>query len=240
MSNRDGGSERFVRHSGWRPWIIGGLGIAGFGAIFLYWYLGPRPSDLLGVNPDATTSSAIVALTVQGEPFAIPANFTILPRTRGGGEQDEVRLFALLPDISPYSAATAAEFEDTGARSRVIYLFIKPTRTSLSEAMRLERIFLVQVSDRNGSVGPAGLVQYAFRPTSSYAGNDLFVGVDETGGPAVFRCVQESEDNAAPDCFRDTEITPQVGLSYQFKRAHLEDWRRIDANVRARIRDFRG
>jgi hypothetical protein len=231
--------ERIKRHSGWRWPVLIALGIALFGALFLLYYLGPTPGDISGINPKPTAETKTVSLTVVGTNFNIPSNYIQLPKTRAGGLQDVVEMQALLPELAPYSADKADAFEDITASSKVLNLLIHPTKANLTEQQRLERIFLTQVKNREGTRADHGLTLFEFQDESGYANQELYIGQDSLGGTAVLLCDKVGADVTAPACRRDIDFTAGLGLSYEFKRGFLPQWRDIDTRAVELVRSFR-
>ncbi|NWH09630.1 MAG: hypothetical protein HXY22_13475 [Alphaproteobacteria bacterium] len=238
MGNDGQGGERIIRHSGWRPPLLIALGIAAFGILFLIYYLGPTPSDIVGNNPKPTASHDRISLTVGSKNFSVPANYTRIPATRAGGLFEEVSLYALLPDLTGYETANDEAFEDVSADSNVLFITLQRSKSSMTERNRLDRIYMQQVTDPNGAPGPDNLAAFTFGETSGFFGDDLFVGTDGAGNVLVYRCAKPTDEVKAPDCRRITEIGGDVTLQYQFKRKHLEQWRSIDARVMDLIASF--
>jgi hypothetical protein len=96
---------------------------------------------------------------------------------------------------------------------------------------------LPQVEDMKGKPGPFGLRQYSFRADSGYRDQDLFVGATD-GGPMTLLCAKIAPEVISPSCMRDMPIGEEVSLSYRFKRAHLNQWRKIDAGIKTRLAEF--
>jgi len=234
-----GGGFNVKRHSGWHVPVLIALGIAVLGGVFLFYYLGPTVSDITGTAPKFTSSPQRVALTVGGIAFNIPQNYTRLPKTRGGGAQDEVELHALLPDLLPYSDGDAEAFDNTTASSRILFMTLRTAQRRLSEKDRLERIYLNQVENRQGMEGPYGLTRYIFTRESNYPGQELYAGPDTRGGQAVIICKTESADEPAPSCFREIDLGGGIRFAYEYRRAQLENWRDIDARAFALVSSFK-
>ena len=151
---------------------------------------------------------------------------------------DAVQLIAILPDLKGYSLGAAPDFTANAPDSRVVAITLKLGATVLPEQERLDRVYLTQVEDPKGRVGPYGLRQYAFRADSGYHDQDLFLGASDAG-PVVLLCTKLTPDAASPSCLRDLPMEKGLSLSYRFKRAHLGEWRAIAAGIGSRIEAFR-
>lgn len=226
------------RHTGWLFPLMIFLATSALSAIVLIYYFVPAPQTFVERQPLPTADSRIVRLVVHKTLFSIPSNYLVYDRSREGGEQEDVALFAALPDLAGYSAARAQEFTSNATDSPIVYLLIREDRLNLSEAERLKRIYLNYVADEHGTPGPFGLTQYAFRNDSGYRGEDLFVG-QSAHGLATLRCVRFSQDVPSPSCLRDLPVAHGVALSYRFKRAYLAHWSDIATRVEALMLSFR-
>ena len=233
--NEFGGPAR--ERSGWLIPLAVFLVTAVLTGLVLLYYLSPSPSELIEEQQSLSDSTAVVSLSVGAEKFHIPANYMPYPSARKGGALDQLKLIALLPDLEGYSSGDASEFADDSADSRVIRMNLR-SQVVLSEEERVARIYMPQVDNQQGRPGPYGLTQYTFLDSSSYRDDELFVGKDDAG-VVVLRCTKPMSDTVAPICLRDMPIAKDVGLSYRFKRRHLEDWREIDKRVREMIAAFR-
>jgi hypothetical protein len=205
------------------------------GMVLLY-YLSPTPSELIEEQAAPTGVDTPVTLSIGSQALRIPANYIPYASARKGGSFAEVKLIALLPDLTGYSPGDAEAFSPDSADSRLLNLRLR-AQAGLDERDRLERIYLPQVEDRNGKPGPYGLTQFSFRESSSYRDEELFVGQSEAG-PVVWRCSQAVSDSVAASCMRDYPLTPGVAFTYRFKRRHLKDWREIDKRVRELMASF--
>ena len=237
MSRTEDTDEDVHKHSGWLIPLGVFLVIFALSAMFLLFYLAPTPPALFQEQVSPTSRSDVIELSVHGLKLAIPANYLQYERARQGGERKEIALFALLPDMSGWSNWEAQSFSDNAADSSVIFLLIREQEMNLSEADRLERIYLAYVVDPRGSPGPFDLTQYVFRDDSGYHHEDLFVG-QTASGPKVLRCVRFSPEVPSPSCLRDMPLGHSVALSYRFKRAHLAQWREIGEGVDKLIAGF--
>lgn len=208
-----------------------------FSGAFLAWYLRPTGAEVMGRAPVPTASQDNIALEVGAVRFVVPANYLAFARGRQGGAQTDVDMHALLPEFTPFTPGLESEFRSNAPDARVISIQIRP-QGLLTEAMRLQRIYLDAVTDKAGAPGPAGLTQFGFRPATGYENDELFVGTLGST-QAVFRCGKITATDESPSCLRETEMQGNLALSYRFKRAHLEDWRQIGEGVETLIGRFR-
>jgi hypothetical protein len=206
-------------------------------AMFLLLYLAPTAPSLFEEQIMPTSRSDIIALTVNGRAFRIPANYLLYASARQGGEHREVAMFALLPDLEGWSNWSADAFAGNTPDSRVVFLTIHKERLGLTEADKLKRVYLDYVIDRHGTDGPYGLHQFAFRRDTGYRNEDLFVG-QSAAGPVVLRCVKPAVDVPSPSCLRETLLANGTALSYRFKRNHLSDWQEMTSRMDKLIAAF--
>lgn len=242
MSNSYGfGGDQVKEESSWRYPIGIFLATLILCAIFLYYYVGPSYEEFKGDLPSPTITEEPVLIEVAGHTFAPAVNYTVYPRARRGGTRDEVSLYALWPTMDGYSPAHRREFVDDDPKTRRIYITISRQRTPISEADRIERLYMPNVIDRRGVRTPYQLTKFAFAeqrsdvPTSGYSDTELFVGADGDEKVAALFCYKERDDIASPECWRLYEYDNGIEVSYRFKRPYLPEWRAIDAAVRAYI-----
>ena len=199
-------------------------------AVFLLLYLAPSAPSLFEKQITPTSRGDLIALSVSGKPFQIPANYLLYAPTRQGGEHKEVAMFALLPGFTGWSNWDSDAFASNSADSRVVYLTLHQDRLGLSEADKFKRIYLDYTTEQSGQPSAYGLRRFGFRADTGYRSEDLFVG-DGPKGLVVMRCVRLSHEVPSPGCLRELLVDRGVALSYRFKRAHLGDWRTIAAKV---------
>jgi hypothetical protein len=106
---------------------------------------------------------------------------------------NELALIAMLPDFQGYTLAAAQDLTGNAPDSRIVNLMLKSDQTLLPEQERLDRIYMSQVENPKGQLGPYGLRQYVFRADSGYHDQDLFVGTG-TQGPMVILCTKLAAD----------------------------------------------
>ncbi len=205
---------------------------------FLYYYFGPTVDDLQGNIPQASVSDYPISLSIGGLNFSVPENFTQFPRARRGGERSSVALYAMMPELTPYTLENKEIFEGNLPDSPLIHFQIETYVSPLTEAQRIERIYLNSVVDTSGEAGPAGLTRFAFSEDTGYREDDLFLGRDENHQLVAFICMQALPGIPSPSCRRDTQLSDTISLKYRFKRVHLNNWRTIDADVHNLARSF--
>lgn len=237
MSRSNEADDTVRRRSGWLIPLAVFLVIVVLSGLFLLYYLAPTAPPLFTEQEAPTSSTDIAMLEVGPAKFWIPANYLQFDSARKGGRRREVALFAMLPDLSGWSNWNASSFAESGPNSRIVYLTIRDQQVNLTEAQRLERIYLAYVTDPKGADGPFGLRKYTFRSDSGYRAEDLFVGATPKG-PMVLRCVRFGPEVPSPSCLRDMPLRNGVGVSYRFKRSKLNHWHEIGDAADALLATF--
>jgi len=244
MSQGNFGAEEIRQESSWRYPLGLFLITLVLSAVFLYHYVGPGVDEISGNTPKPTISDEITIVTVGGVDFAVPANYTIYPRARRGGEREQLSLYAMWPTLTGYAPSRREEFIENAADTRRIDIVIEVRRSPFTERDRLERLYLPLTLDPQGERSPYELIKYQFAerrpdtPTNGYADKELYVGAGEAGGQVVLMCFQERDDIPSPECFREYAFNDRVTVTYRFKRPYLPEWRAIDARVRAFVEEL--
>jgi len=236
MSN---GSDQYVKE---RPaWLIPAtvaLGVSLFSALFGYYYFGPTPSEILGLDPRASDSSERVDMMIGRERFLIPANFTRYPLQRVGGTQDEIDLHALLPELAPYTANRQAAFENNTPDAIVVHIKIHRSEGLMPAARRLDDIYARHLLSRTPESGAAGLDLYRFAEGTGYKDQELYVADQADGQPLLLLCFKHSDVIFSPNCTRTFHLTDTVAVTYRYKRAQLENWQSTDQAIIALVKSF--
>jgi hypothetical protein len=228
-----GRKEDIHQHSGWLIPALFLFAILLLSGLFLGWYLRPGPRV-----PAPTDKDTLVALTVRGQVFTIPANYLQSAAARAGGEQNSITLAALFPSWHGYSDAEARLFAGNAPDSRVVRLSLRGDANPLDAATRLARIYQPYIPEPAGTPGPFDLTQYAFAKTSGYKREDLFAG-EHHGRLLLFLCEQPAPELPSPNCIStDQPLGKSVSLSWRFKRAWLARWRELSEGVDALMARF--
>ncbi len=210
-------------------------------AIFLYYYVGPTVDEFSGNVPIPAISEESIEISIAGKGFSAPANYTVYPRDRRGGERDEVSLYALWPTMTGYAPARRTDFVENAPDTRRLDITIEKRTVVLSEEERIEILYLPQTLDRRGVRTPYQLTKYNFRdqrssvPTSGYSDTELYLGQTKEGALTALFCFKEREDIPSPECWRQYEMGENISVVYRFKRPYLAEWQAIDTRVRSFI-----
>ena len=220
------GQDEIHQHSGWLIPLGVLITVALLSGLFLLYDLRPGLKSRDGAR---SADAAPVDLSVRGLSLRIPANY--LDNPRQSGARDTLALSALLPNLSGYTPADAALFDDNAPNSPVVHLLLKTDDSNLDAAGRLERIYMPYISDPTGSAGDFGLTRYAFKSDSGYGSEDLFTGGADTQ-TVLLLCERASADLPSPNCLAiGRPVARNVSFSYRFKRAYLAQWSEIAPRV---------
>ncbi len=225
------------RRSGWLIPLVVFFGTACLSALVLAYYFSPAGPGRGQEEPAPTDATRTIDLSVGAKRLRIPANYILLASARRGGAMNEIGLIAILPELQGYTLGAAPDLTSNAPDSRVVHIVLKSGTQLLPEQERFERVYSTQLDDPKGKPGPYGLKQYGFRADSGYHDQDLFAGTTDTG-PVMFLCAKIAAEIVSPSCMRDLPAGDGLSLSYRFKRAHLSDWRKIDAGIRTRLAAF--
>jgi len=226
-------------HSSWMlPATLLVVAAAIAGGVFVY-LTGPTVEDIQGNTPWPTASAETSDIRIDGVLFRIPANYTKFRRSRSSGDQDDVPMHALLPNMSPWSPTDAAAFASNARDAKVIHFTLAIDRAPLTYQQKFERGIKPLADNPEGLPGPFGLTQYKFGPGTGYDNTEWFSATLQDGSEYVIRCDASPTADFGSSCMRVTRLPDNVGLTYKFKRAHLAQWQRIDAGVIGLIASFR-
>lgn len=239
MSSYGIGGEEVREESSWRYPLAIFLTTLVLCAVFLYYYVGPSVDEIGGNVPSPAISEEVIDASVAGLSLAVPANYTVFPRDRRGGERSELALYALWPTLSGYAPSRRDDFIENKPDTRRVDINIAARSSAFTERERIDILYMPQTVDRRGLRTPYQLIKYDFKDqrtdaeTNGYAGTELYLGESADGAVAALFCFKENDDNPSPECWRELELNKDVALVYRFKRPYLPEWKKIDAEVRA-------
>lgn len=225
---KQSGGELVHERPAWILPLLVALGVLSFSGIFLYYYFGPTPAELLGRDPKASAATRRIEAVIGGTRFLIPENYTRYPSQRGGGRQPEVAMHALLPDFAPYSPERQAEFADNTPETQVVFFTLQEAGAMLPAERRLKEVYTKYLASTVAEKDRTGLEKFTFKGDSGYRDQDLFVGTDSDGRLILITCQQKTVLVESPNCTRSLLLTRNLALTYRYKRARLTEWRRID------------
>jgi hypothetical protein len=226
-----------------RPsWILPAILLvvaAALGGVAWYVLTGPTVEELQGNTLKPTASADAADIRIDGVLFRVPANYTKFSRSRSSGDHDDLPLHVLLPDMTPWREADRAAFASNAPDARVVHLTLAIDRAKLTYEQKFERGIKPLADNPEGTPGPFGLTQFKFGPGTGYENTEWFSAKLGDGHELVMRCDVAAQPEFGPSCLRATRTADNVGVSYRFKRAHLAQWREIDAGVMRVIASFR-
>lgn len=225
-------------HSSWiLPFALFVIAVVIGGGVLVY-LAGPTVEDLSGNTPSPTASSATAEIRIEGGVFRIPANYTRFSRARSDGDQEKVELYALLPNLSPWSPGDRDKFASNGPDSSVLQFTLMVDRGRFTYEENFDRAIKPLAVNPEGSPGPFGLTEFKFAG-GGYQNTTWYIAPLDNGGQFVARCDPSPNPAFGPSCMRGTRLTGNIGLTYQFKQAHLSQWKQIDAAVLGLVASFR-
>ena len=223
----------------WPAWVLPLLVVIGLICALtavLYYYFGPRPSDLMGLNPNFTSTERVLATQIGPVELAIPASYTRIPAERVDGPTQELSLHAVLPDLAPYASSRQEQFEDLSDQSPIVHLQLRHSDITMPTEQRLQDLYGLRSMKpvETGILG--GLDHYRLEAAPDH--RDLYVGRLADGERLVLRCSEDRAGGVPASCMRTVILEPGFVLTYRYRRAHLADWRAIDGKAVQLIKGF--
>tara|TARA_R110000824_G_scaffold390760_24_gene588121 strand:- start:946 stop:1761 length:816 start_codon:yes stop_codon:yes gene_type:complete len=225
---KQGGGELVHERPAWILPALVFIAVAAFSSLFLYYYFGPTPGELLGQTPRASAASRNVEVVIGSTRFLIPENFTRYPSQRSGGNHTEISMHALLPGFTPYKPSLQDEFSDNSADAEVVFFTLHQSEALLPAERRLKDIYARHLASPKPEQSENGLSLYSFSDNSGYKGQDLLVATDQKQRLILLMCQQKTDLVESPNCTRTLLLSRELALTYRYKRSHLAQWQRID------------
>lgn len=155
---------------------------------------------------------------------------------RTGGALGRLDLALHWPSLSGYSPDLSQAFNDTGSTSTIVFLTISERTAEFDSTMRLAQIYQPAFLDGEATA-PDGLMARPLDPQKGYLDETLYFERGSTR-PFVTRCYRGEDTNIPADCLREVNMASGLTLSYRFRRAHLNDWRELDATLFSLVANF--
>jgi hypothetical protein len=207
-----------------------------------YWFLTGQSIDMSGTKPSPTSDTSVVEMSIDGYALSVPANYLPFGRNRSGGDQEDIRLRALLPDMRGWSRQDAAQFASNAPDAKVVQIGVGLTKDRNTEKARFEKVLRPYTQNPDGEPGPYGLTKYTFAEGQGYDGVELYTFSAEDGSLIVLQCEAAGDATAGPSCWRTMkpDTKPTVTITYRFKRSQLGEWPAIDQGVVRMFKQFTG
>jgi hypothetical protein len=170
-------------------------------------------------------------VSVGGTVFNVPTGAVRMTIQRHSGPQERVDLAFGYPSLDSPDApkhVTAETVEQADRSIDRIFLSIAAHHDALAPDMRVRTIY-PRYLDQASSPLADGLMMRAFRDSTPYSGEDLFVADDGPGLTA--RC---SRDAATPGMCLSERRIEGADLTFRFPRSWLTQWRDV-ANAMERL-----
>lgn len=207
-----------------------------------YWMLTGQSIDMSGTKPSPTSDTSAVDLSIDGYALTIPANYMPFGRNRAGGEQEDIKLRALMPDMRGWNHQDATLFASNAPDAKVVQIGVALTKDRNTEKSRFEKVLRPYTQNPDGEPGPFGLTKYTFAEGQGYDGLELYTFTGGEDSLIVLQCETAGDATAGPSCWRTLkpDAKPTITITYRFKRSQLEEWPAIDQGVVRLFKQFTG
>ncbi len=184
-----------------------------------------------------TDDRTVVEIVIGNNVLAAPKNMIRFAEARRDGIAPKLDLYMRWPDMSGYSDAARADFNNANGKPDILFLTFSPRMTSRDMSGRYEPIYssLTAASD---DPAPAGLRSRKFTPSSGYENETLYVAERPGHDPYVVRCLATDSGVSLAPCERDVHIGEDLSMSYRFPRELLAQWSELDAAMLAKARQM--
>jgi len=185
-----------------------------------------------------TIDETPVEIIIGNDVLILPTNVIRFEKSRRSGIHDTIDTYFTWPGMTGYTTQTRDLFNQTDSADGLIFAHLNQATMSKDMTGRFGPIYK-RLVEGSPIAGPGGLVSYRIKSGTGYASELLYA--DPTGGthPYVVRCLvdnpSESGFTTQTGCQRDIAIGEDLSLTYRFSINLLEDWKRIEADVRARF-----
>lgn len=213
------------------PAILAGLVVVG---LLLVARLASGAVERLEHAPGASHKATPATVSIGAARLAIPRHMIRRDAEAAAG-RERIELHLHWPSLEGYTAARAPQFR-AGASSRaIVYVSLRPQGDGLSPRERLHGLYPRLLADDTRRLSD-GLVVRRFRDGHGYDGEALYIAADALK-PLIARC-PDDEDPVPASCLSGFRTDAGLDVGYRFPLALMEDWRRLDADLRALVDDF--
>lgn len=185
-----------------------------------------------------TTDETPLEIIIGNDVLILPTNVVRFEKARRSGVHDAIDTYFTWPGMMGYTTETRDLFSQTDSADGLIFVHLNQATMSKDMTGRFGPIYR-RLVEGSPVAGPGGLVSYRIKSGTGYASELLYA--DPAGGthPYVVRCLVDNPTDSGfttqTGCQRDIAIGEDLSLTYRFSINLLEDWQRIEADVRARF-----
>ena len=226
------------RKSFLRPILLGLFVLLMLVGIVWFAFYGPGFNSLFQAKDAPTVSDRAVTLDLAGQRFVIPENYLRRSDHRKSGEVKQIEIHALLPNLTGFSESNAEEFADKTNNSRVVYITLTAPKRIMRPAERFHQIYPYYFAgpERQGDYG------LRLRNMDENSGfSDFDILYNQLGNQFyLYHCLKPQNDLMPSDCLADHVVEPKILARYRFRRAALENWQQLDANMAKLLENFAG
>jgi hypothetical protein len=175
-------------------------------------------------RPSAPNDPAHLPITIGSALFNVPAKAIRMRMQRRAGPQERIDLAFDYPSLAPpepQAHVTADDVEDKPIATNRIFLSIAADGGAITPIERARTIYPRYVEAQADTQD--GLTGRAFRDSSPYRGEDLFMA-----DAFVTRCTR---DAMTPGMCLSERRVDGAHLTFRFPRAWLSDWRNVAASM---------
>jgi hypothetical protein len=172
----------------------------------------------------APNDPALLPITIGSALFNVPAKAIRMRMQRRAGPQERIDLAFDYPSLAPpepQAHVTADDVEDKPIATNRIFLSIAADGGVITPIERARTIYPRYVEAQADTQD--GLTGRAFRDSSPYRGEDLFMA-----DAFVTRCTR---DAMTPGMCLSERRVDGAHLTFRFPRAWLSDWRNVAASM---------
>ncbi|KQZ13186.1 hypothetical protein ASD44_03195 [Mesorhizobium sp. Root554] len=184
---------------------------------------------MAGYTDDTTVREIVIGNNV----IAVPSNYIRFEQARRDGVAQRLDLYLRYPQMDGYSAAARNDFNNAGAKKRIVFLSFEERAMSRDMSGRFAPIYSSLIV-KPGKPGPGRTTLYSFNDKSGYMNEMLAVAERAGKDPFVARCFTgpSAEESLAP-CERDIQVGDNLSLSYRFPAEFLGDWQALETAMSA-------